>query len=60
MPPHNRELDVCVTPVLQLHTGWHTNAEESILVRREKDDLLPYALSLLILSVEEVQEINNI
>jgi hypothetical protein len=60
MPPRNRERDVCVTPVLQMHTGWHTNAEESILVQTEKDDLLTYALFLLILSVEEVQEINNI
>jgi hypothetical protein len=43
MPPHNKELDVCVTPVLQLRTAWHTNAEETswslqLLVRTEKYD----------------------
>jgi hypothetical protein len=30
------------------------------LVRTDKDDLLSYALSILLLSVEEAQEINNI
>ena len=61
MPPHNKELDLfynCAKAGTQMQKRVHETYKR--LVRTDKDDLLTYALSILILSVEEVREINNI
>ncbi len=63
---HTKKLVVCVWHqcynCIQAGTQMQKRVHETYkrLVRTDKDDLLTYALSILILSVEEVGEINNI